>query len=121
MPYLMEYNPYDGGHVLAQVQLLLFAALAFTWLHRKGLYPRTEASLLLDSDWFYRKLATATAMAMASRCALIYARLSQLIAMAAGILPGTWVHNRSAASNGRFVITVVILLLLLVLYLLPQA
>ena len=35
----MDYNPYEASHVLAQLQLLPFLALAFTWLKLAGIYP----------------------------------------------------------------------------------
>jgi multicomponent Na+:H+ antiporter subunit D len=56
LPYQVDYVPYDGTHVLAQMQLLFFSALAFVWLQRTGLYPPELMSVNLDSDWFYRHL-----------------------------------------------------------------
>ncbi len=57
LPFPMDYSPYDVTHVLTQMQLLLFSALAFVWLNLKGLYPPELPSVNLDIDWFYRKLA----------------------------------------------------------------
>jgi multicomponent Na+:H+ antiporter subunit D len=56
LPYPINYSPYDVTHVLTQLQLLFFSALAFLWLNRKNLYPSDLRSTNLDSDWFYRKL-----------------------------------------------------------------
>ena len=39
LPYPVDYQPYTGSHVLAQLQLLLFSALAFSVLMRTGIYP----------------------------------------------------------------------------------
>ncbi len=56
LPYETGYNPYDATHVLAQSQLLFFSALAFVWLNLRGLYPPELRSVVLDVDWFYRRL-----------------------------------------------------------------
>jgi multicomponent Na+:H+ antiporter subunit D len=56
LPYPINYSPYDITHVVTQLQLLFFSALAFVWLNRKNLYPPELRSTNLDSDWFYRKL-----------------------------------------------------------------
>ena len=56
LPYDTGYNPYDASHVLAQTQLLFFAALAFVWLNLRGLYPPELRSINLDFDWIYRRV-----------------------------------------------------------------
>jgi len=56
LPYEMDYSPYDLTHVLTQLQLLFFSALAFVFLNMKGLYPPELRSSNLDSDWLYRRL-----------------------------------------------------------------
>jgi multicomponent Na+:H+ antiporter subunit D len=53
------YQPYTTPHVVAQLQLLAFAALAFVFLIKFGLYPAEERATNLDTDWFYRKAAPA--------------------------------------------------------------
>ncbi len=55
LPYETGYQPYTMTHVITQLQLLFFSALAFTWLVRQGLYPPELRSVNLDADWFYRK------------------------------------------------------------------
>ncbi len=55
LPFDLDYHPYTSEHVVTQLQLLLFSALAFTWLMRIGLYPPELRSVNLDSDWVYRK------------------------------------------------------------------
>ena len=51
LPYPVEYEPYTGMHVVAQLQLLLFSGLAFfvmlRWLQR-------TLTITLDVDWLYR-------------------------------------------------------------------
>lgn len=56
LPWEVEYWPYDLTHVLTQVQLLFFSALAFVWLNQRGLYPPELRSVNLDAEWFYRRL-----------------------------------------------------------------
>ena len=55
LPFEFSYNPYDTTHVLAQIQLLLFSALAFVWLKLSGIYPPELRSVNIDSEWVYRK------------------------------------------------------------------
>lgn len=57
LPWEHNYQPYDVTHVLTQLQLLFFSALAFVWLNLRNMYPPELPSINLDADWFYRKLA----------------------------------------------------------------
>lgn len=56
LPFPIDYSPYDATHVLTQLQILFFSALAFVWLNLKGLYPPELRSTNIDFDWSYRKL-----------------------------------------------------------------
>ena len=56
LPWEVTYWPYDVTHVLTQLQLLFFSALAFVWLNQKGLYPPELRSVNLDVEWLYRKV-----------------------------------------------------------------
>ncbi len=67
LPYQVDYAPYTASHVMTSLQLLLFAALAFSimWkLHaskRPGgwellKYPPELRAINLDTDWVYRRL-----------------------------------------------------------------
>lgn len=56
LPNAMDYQPYTAGHIVTQMQLLMFAVLAFVVLVRTGLYPPEIPSVNLDTDWLYRKL-----------------------------------------------------------------
>ena len=60
LPYAVDYQPYTATHVLLQLQLLFFSALAFTFLKLQGIYPPELRSVNLDVDWLYRKLLPAT-------------------------------------------------------------
>ncbi|MBM3526777.1 MAG: Na(+)/H(+) antiporter subunit D [Alphaproteobacteria bacterium] len=68
LPYAVNYAPYTVEHVVTQMQLLMFSALAFTVLMRTGIYPPELRSTNVDFDWFYRKggkgLAVATGGAL---------------------------------------------------------
>ncbi|MEQ8327396.1 MAG: Na(+)/H(+) antiporter subunit D [Parvibaculum sp.] len=59
LPYEVEYTPYTTTHVVTQLQLLLFAGLAFAVLMRTGLYPAEFRSVNLDFDWVYRRMLPA--------------------------------------------------------------
>ena len=56
LPYPVDYVPYTGSHVLTQLQLLAFSALAFAVLMRTGIYPPERRLVNLDADWIYRRL-----------------------------------------------------------------
>jgi len=55
LPFAVDYVPYTVEHVVTQLQLLMFSALAFTVLMRTGIYPPELRSTNLDFDWFYRR------------------------------------------------------------------
>jgi len=57
LPYAPGYEAYSPSHVVDQLQLLIFSALAFSVLMRTGIYPPELKSVNLDSDWLYRRLA----------------------------------------------------------------
>jgi len=61
LPYPVDYAPYTASHVLAQLQLLMFSALAFSVLMWTRIYPPELRSVNLDFDWFYRAAAPAIA------------------------------------------------------------
>ena len=58
LPFTVDYVPYTAGHVIAQLQLLLFSGLAFFVL--LGYLKRTP-TITLDTDWFWRKALPCTA------------------------------------------------------------
>ncbi len=57
LPFPVDYVPYTPSHVLTQLQLLAFSALAFSVLMRTGVYPPEQRLINLDSDYLYRGLA----------------------------------------------------------------
>ncbi len=52
LPYPVDYVPYTAGNVVTQLQLLLFAGLAFFVM--LPMMKRT-LTITLDFDWFYRR------------------------------------------------------------------
>ena len=62
LPYdVGDFWPYDITHVVTQLQLLLFSALAFVFLQKTHLYPPELRSTVLDVDWVVRKPVFAVA------------------------------------------------------------
>ena len=55
LPFSVDYVPYTAYHVINQLQLLMFAALAFTVLKLIKIYPSDTRGINLDTDWVYRK------------------------------------------------------------------
>ena len=56
LPFAVDFQPYTASHVLAQSQLLFFAAAAFVVLQLTGLYPPELPGVNIDSEWVYRRL-----------------------------------------------------------------
>ena len=56
LPYQIHYQPYDFSHIVGQIQLLGFSALAFICLWHFKIYPPELNSTVLNSDWIYRKM-----------------------------------------------------------------
>ena len=56
LPYPVDFVPYTTAHVITQLQLLMFSALAFTFLMLYRIYPPELKSTNLDTDWVYRRL-----------------------------------------------------------------
>lgn len=54
LPYVVEYHAYTVPHVVSQLQLMSWAALAFLVVLRWAPYPLARRAVLLDVDWVYR-------------------------------------------------------------------
>ena len=63
LPYEVDYEPYTASHVVTQLQLLVFALLAFAFLARKHLETPELRATNVDTDWIYRRLLPQTASA----------------------------------------------------------
>lgn len=55
LPYQMTYTPYTFSHIVTQMELLLFAGLAFLLMLLAGVYPPEKRGINLDMDFFYRR------------------------------------------------------------------
>jgi len=55
----VEFVPYTVPHVVTQLQLLMWSALAFGVLNWYRIYPPELRSINLDFDWVYRRAAPA--------------------------------------------------------------
>ena len=72
LPYPVDYEPYDATHIVLQLQLLFFSALAFVALKLTGIYPPELRSANIDVDWTYRKLLPGAArLCMRGGCAAV--------------------------------------------------
>ncbi|NJO35117.1 MAG: Na(+)/H(+) antiporter subunit D [Rhodospirillales bacterium] len=72
LPFQADYRPYSLDHVVSQLQLLLWSALAFTVLMRTGIYPPELRSTNLDFDWFYRRFGRKLAIGLDAGAARVW-------------------------------------------------
>lgn len=79
LPYPVDYAPYTPAHVMDQLQLLFFSALAFTLLILAGVYPAEIRAINLDVDWFYRKGAKIFMTLLNTTLAKLGAKLNRVI------------------------------------------
>jgi len=75
LPYPVDFHPYTVSHVVAQLQLLCFALLAFGVLMRTGIHPPEVRAINLDTDWTYRWL------------------MPRVIRSVAGVVARVWTHQ----------------------------
>ncbi|OGW32428.1 MAG: Na(+)/H(+) antiporter subunit D [Nitrospirae bacterium GWF2_44_13] len=79
LPYPVDYVPYTASHVMAQLQLLFFSALAFTLLMLSGIYPAEIRAVNLDADWFYRKGARAFMWFVTNPMTKVSAKVTRIV------------------------------------------
>lgn len=103
LPFPVDYTPFDATHVIAQLQLLFFSALAFAWLKLAGIYPPELPSVNLDAEFFYRKLAPAALKRIAALAQTIdrAARRRALAAVCTVIQTAHRFHDDAAAAHAR--------------------
>lgn len=97
LPWEHSYQPYDVTHVLTQLQLLFFSALAFVWLNLRNMYPPELPSTNLDADWLYRKLAPAFVTRLASTVYGSYTNVEKSVAISIKRM----VQNSYDAESGK--------------------
>jgi len=126
LPYPVDYVPYTVAHVITQLQLLMYSALAFTVMMLWKIYPPELKSVNLDTDWFYRKGTTALLLPLSAATARstesLFSLLASMKSKVLGIFdktvgPGAWL-SRSVDSAGMVTLTMGSLLIFLLLYLL---
>jgi multicomponent Na+:H+ antiporter subunit D len=86
LPYPTAYVPYTAGHVVAQLQLLLFSGLAFFVM--LGFLRRT-LTITLDTDWLWRRLGPAAVHAFGAVIACADERIRRTAWAVAGALQRT--------------------------------
>ena len=99
LPFATDYTAYDTTHVLAQLQILFFSALAFVWLKLSGLYPPELPSVNLDAEWVYRRLGWRAALGARSRMRALYAACGSVGARL-GRSVGGWAYRCFGPSGG---------------------
>jgi multicomponent Na+:H+ antiporter subunit D len=104
----VEYAPYTTTHVLTQLQLLIFSALAFAVLKRTGLYPPELNLIHLDSDWFYRRLPR---LVWEGLCVPVVRIINQGQASVSGRISGMTITIPKSWALGQMVLLIVFLLL----------
>ncbi len=82
LPFDPGFDPFDSSHVIAQMQLLFFSALAFTWLNLSGRYPPELASVNIDVEWIYRRFLPRTLRRFGAAADRIEARARQSLVTA---------------------------------------
>lgn len=82
LPYEVDYVPYTATHVITQLQLLFFSALAFTILMLTRVYPPEMRSVNLDTDVTYRWL------------------MPRVLASVSGFVAAVWAVNAALVSSG---------------------
>ena len=94
LPYDVSYVAYTLEHVVTQLQLLVFSALAFTVLMRTGIYPPELKSTNLDFDWFYRGIGRAVSDQFFIRSAQAWTGFAERIYRAVSrFLTGIYRHH----------------------------
>ena len=78
LPFPVDYAPYKTASVLTQLQLLVFAALAFALLLRWGLVIRDRKVVVLNTDWLYRVPGRFLAVELSDQAAQFRAGLARI-------------------------------------------
>ncbi len=123
LPYPVDYVPYTPGHVVFQLQLLLFSGLAFFLM--LGLL-KPAATITLDTDWLYRRLGVVAVKVFDRWAGDAWARLTAAIGHGADAAqrnvrstcgPGSVLARAWSTGSMTVWTTVIIAAYLLMLYL----
>jgi len=132
LPYEVgDYSSYTTTHVVTQLQLLMWSALAFTVLNLWGIYPPELRSVNLDTDWFYRRPFMRSSIDNLSPVGRLVSRLGQfrerveqqlgsLLRRGAGLARQTagsrGISQKTVSIGGMAVWVAILLILYLVFY-----
>lgn len=124
LPHDVVYHPYTTTHVVTQLQLLMFACLAFVFLIKMGWYPAERRATILDTDWFYRvaipklvsKLRVGFAQADGAVRTACLRALDRSIDVARGMFSETGMLSRTWSTNAMAFWASVLLAASLVVY-----
>ena len=122
LPYPVEFEPYTSSHVVTQLQLLVFALLAFAILARKHLESEEIPCTNLDADWIYRRLLPAAVGAVKRAGAPLLRRpLAAADAAAAAAVAGVrhlhgpqGIFGRTWVTSSCVLLTMIFLMLYLI-------
>ncbi len=98
LPWPVEYEPYTATHVVTQLQLLFFSALAFALLMISGIYPPELRLVNLDADWLLRR--PGAGLARRAGAAAMAAWGGSLAAARAALAPPRRALERACAPAG---------------------
>ncbi len=99
LPWEVNYWPYDTAHVLAQLQLLFYSALAFVWLNKRGIYPPELHAINIDAEWLYRKALPSVASATRNLSSRLLSMGGTVFGKILTFLPGQSSHNNWLTSR----------------------
>jgi len=99
LPYTVDYHVYTPSHVIGQLQLLIFAILAFIFLIRFNLYPPEIPSTVLNFDWIYRKLLLNIIKRLIIALNVVWSSLSSLTLSVVNIIISIIEKNSVTSGN----------------------
>lgn len=91
LPYAVDYVPYTAAHVITQLQLLLFAGLAFFVMLD---YLKRTPTITLDVDWLWRDIGPAFARTFRSGLTVSRQRITTQLFSVFATLGETIVRHR---------------------------
>ncbi|NND92289.1 MAG: Na(+)/H(+) antiporter subunit D [Granulosicoccus sp.] len=123
LPYDVDYQPYTFDHVLVQMQLLIFALLAFVFLMKTGIHPPEVRATNVDTDIIYRKWIPSVFPTLVGAVVAVNARARSMIMALLGsgygnierlTRPGAPLARGWSVASMMFIVIVLMCLLLVV-------
>lgn len=125
LPYAVKYEPYTVPHVVNQLQLVAFAALAFGLLQWFRIHPVDLKSTNLDTDWLYRRLLPKALRSLGRTIDTAYLHVTDtaktvigaVIALSADVFaPGGFYGRMVGTGNAVAIVAFLLLVALMVSY-----